>query len=294
MARTTVNARIDDEVVAELSIGYELLGDPGGRTWVITPGGRFSREYPGVREFALALAELGNSVLIWDRPNTGESDVCFAGSTESGMQADVLAALLSKLDLAPTVLTGGSGGARVSVLAASRHPGITAGVAAWWITGGVYGLMRVGTNYGGTSPAAAWKGGMEAVLSLPEWQEPLEKNPSNRERFLSLEPKAFIDTIERWMLAHCPCGTDALPGLTEEEARKIDAPALVFRSATADPVHTRAASERLAELLPNASLVEPPWPDRDPADAGPGRLFLDWPLLAPVLDNWANEPLGPQ
>jgi hypothetical protein len=31
-----------------LSIGYEVIGD--GRPWVITPGGRFRKDYPGVRE----------------------------------------------------------------------------------------------------------------------------------------------------------------------------------------------------------------------------------------------------
>ena len=50
-----------------LSIAYEVVGE--GRPWVLTPGGRFSKDYPGVRELAVALAEQGNRVLIWDRPN---------------------------------------------------------------------------------------------------------------------------------------------------------------------------------------------------------------------------------
>ena len=32
-------------------------------------------------------------MLIYDRPNTGESEVCFEGDNESAMQADTLAAL---------------------------------------------------------------------------------------------------------------------------------------------------------------------------------------------------------
>lgn len=72
-----------------------------GRPWVITPGGREGRDTPGVREFAHALAGHGNRVLIRDRPNTGESDVCFEGESESAMQADVLAELLRRLGLAP-------------------------------------------------------------------------------------------------------------------------------------------------------------------------------------------------
>jgi pimeloyl-ACP methyl ester carboxylesterase len=109
MATTKVNTKVDGTEPVELTIRYELIGDEG-RPWVMTPGGRFGTDYPGVREFAVALADLGNRVLIWDRPNTCASDVCFVGSTESAMQADVLAALLSQLDLAPAILTGGSGG----------------------------------------------------------------------------------------------------------------------------------------------------------------------------------------
>jgi hypothetical protein len=54
-------------------------------------------------------------------------------------------------------------------------------------------------------------------------------------------------------------------------------------------VHTRQTSERLADILPHSRLVEPPWPDIDPLDSGPGRLFLKWPLLAPALHNWAES-----
>ena len=37
-----------------LSISYEVIGE--GRPWAITPGGRFSKDFPGVRELAEALA----------------------------------------------------------------------------------------------------------------------------------------------------------------------------------------------------------------------------------------------
>ena len=40
-----------------LSLAYEVIGE--GRPWVITPGGRFTKESPGVRELAAALAEHG-------------------------------------------------------------------------------------------------------------------------------------------------------------------------------------------------------------------------------------------
>src|SRR4051794_15991108 len=96
-----------------LQVSYELIGD-SGRPWAITPGGRFSKDYGGVRELGEALAAEGNRVVIWDRPNCGESDVEFSGVSESAMQADALGGLIRELGLGPTVIAGGSGGSRVS------------------------------------------------------------------------------------------------------------------------------------------------------------------------------------
>ncbi|MGH9078561.1 MAG: alpha/beta hydrolase, partial [Acidimicrobiales bacterium] len=69
-----------------LSVAYDLVGR--GSPWVITPGGRFGRDTPGLQPLAERLAAAGNQVLIWDRPNTGASRVCFDGVSESAMQAD--------------------------------------------------------------------------------------------------------------------------------------------------------------------------------------------------------------
>jgi pimeloyl-ACP methyl ester carboxylesterase len=281
--------------VLDVSINYDVIGT--GRPWALTPGGRFSKDDPGVRELAEALAARGNQVLIWDRPNCGASDVCFDGSSESAMQADVLAGLLVHLDMAPAVIVGGSGGSRVSLLTASRHRDVAAALAVWWISGGVYGLMSLGTHYCGGSLVAAWNGGMESVAALPEWAEVLERNPGNRKRFLDQDPVAFVATMERWMAAYCPCGAELVPGLPDADARALDVPALVLRSGASDVHHTRATSESLAALLPGATLVEPPWGDtewieRQAERERTGGLFVRWPLLAPMLHDWATGVLG--
>ncbi len=290
-------------MVDGLRVSYDVIGaaNAEGRPWVITPGGRFSKDYPGVREFAQALADSdpgGNRVLIWDRPNCGESDVCFTGTSESAMQADVLAGLLRELDMAPAVIIGGSGGSRVSLLTAARHPDVCAALAMWWISGGVYGLMSLGVHYCSASLVAAWNGGMEAVLEIPDWVEVLERNPHNRQRFLDQDPQEFVATMERWMAAYCACGEELVPGLPDADARRVDLPTLVFRSGKSDAHHTRATSESLAALLPNTALVEPPWGDREWLDrqdaraAGDGSLFSRWHLLAPQLTEWASKDLG--
>jgi pimeloyl-ACP methyl ester carboxylesterase len=278
-----------------VSVSYEVIGS--GRPWALTPGGRFSKDDPGVRELAEALAARGNKVLIWDRPNCGASEVSFEGSSESAMQADTLAGLLTQLEMTPAVIVGGSGGSRVSLLTAARHPEVASALAMWWISGGVYGLMALGVYYCGESLVAAWNGGMEAVIELPEWTEVLTRNPANRQRFLDQDPKEFVATMERWMKAYCPCGDELVPGLLDSDARALGLPALVFCSGISDAHHTRATSEQLAALLPNAALVEPPWGDTEWLERGAerekmGGLFVRWPLLAPILHDWADAQLG--
>jgi pimeloyl-ACP methyl ester carboxylesterase len=280
------------ERINGLAIAYEVIGevDP----WVITPGGRFSKDTPGIRELAEALSTAGKQVLIWDRPNTGASEVSFDGDSESVMQADVLAGLLTALDMTPAVVTGGSGGSRVSLLAVERHPDVASALAVWWISGGPYGLLTLGTHYCGESIAAAWRSGMDAVAALPEWAEVLERNPENRAKLLAQNPRSFIHTLEQWMLTYCPRPDELVPGLPDDQARQMVLPSLVFRSGESDPHHTRATSERLAELLPQAQLVEPPWGDREwneRVEAAPSGIgiFSRWPLLAPQLIEWSAQ-----
>lgn len=280
-----------------LSVAYEVVGE--GTPWVLTPGGRFSKDSPWLHRLAEELSEAGNRVLLWDRPNTGASQVCFTGDSESAMQADVLAGLLRALGMTPAVIAGGSGGSRVSLLTAARHPDVAAGLAVWWISGGVFGLISLGVHYCGDSIAAAWRGGMEAVTELPEWGEVLERNPANRATFLAQDPHGFIATLERWMLAYCPKGDELVPGLPDDQARAVAVPALVFRSGASDPHHTRETSERLAGLLGRAELVEPPWDDTewnervDAAQSEGSGLFVRWPLLAPQLLDWQAGRLRP-
>lgn len=275
-----------------LSIAYEVIGE--GQPWVLTPGGRFSKDYPGVRQMAEALAAAGKQVLIWDRPNTGESDVCFTGENESAAQADALAGLLRRLGMAPAVIAGGSGGARVSLLTAIRHPDAAAGLAMWWISGGPYGLLSLGVHYCGNSIVAAWQKGMSAVVELPEWKEVLDRNPDNRKRMLDLDPQEFISTLERWMLAYYPCDDELIPGAPRSDTGALDVPTLVFRSGPRDVHHTRATSEAVAAGIPTARLVEPPWGEDEWLErtAAADGLFVRWPLLVPQLLDWSREVIG--
>lgn len=285
-------ARLND-----LEIAYEVVGE--GQPWIITPGGRFHKEFGGIPDMARALADRGNKVVTWDRPNCGASSVVFGGRSESEVQAEALGALLRHLDVGPTVIIGGSGGARVSLLAAARNPDVAAGLAIWWISGGVPGLLSLANYYCMPSARAAWQGGMEAVIELPQWQEVLEKNPANRERFLAIDRQEFLDIMDRWMMAYCACDEGLVPGLDDADVARLSIPILVFRSGASDMAHTRKTSERVAAGLPGAELVEPPWGDEEwnersadfAADPANG-LFVRWPLLVPQLTEWAHARVG--
>jgi pimeloyl-ACP methyl ester carboxylesterase len=276
-----------------IEIAYDVIGE--GRPWTITPGGRYSKDDPGIRELGEALAAGGYSAIIWDRPNCGDSDVSFRGPNESAVQADALAGLLRHLECGPAIIAGGSGGSRVSLLTAARHPELARGIAVWWISGGIYGLMSLGMYYCGGSLDAAWHGGMEAVAALPEWQEVQQRNPRNRDIILSQDRTEFIKMMEQWMEVYFPNPNEPVPGLTNERVNEVlTMPALVFRSGESDLAHTRATSENLYSVLPNAEMVEPPWGDtewndRHTLEAREEGLFFHWPMLAPQLLEWADR-----
>src|SRR3979411_1840629 len=95
---------------------HEFVGPEDGEVVVLTPGGRFSKDFGGIHELAYALADGGKQVLLWDRPNTGRSDVRLFGQSESHMRSETLKGLLDQLGIDRVISAGGSGGARDSIL----------------------------------------------------------------------------------------------------------------------------------------------------------------------------------
>lgn len=277
-----------------LNIAYELHGE--GAPVAITPGGRFSMDTKGVRELAQALAAGGKQVLIWDRPNTGASDICFDGDFESNMHADTLAELIRQLDLGKTTIIGGSAGSRVSLLTVLRNPDVAEKLAVWWITGGFFSLLSLSNYYCGGPWNAVKTGGMEAVVALPEFAENLSKNPANRERMLAMQPDDFAAAMERWGPRFLQPDDSPVPGLTAVDFGTIEVPTLIFRSSATDLSHSRRATEWAHELIPNSRLVEPPFgPDEwneahiNSQKTGENLLFANWPKLAPPLLEFMSE-----
>jgi len=277
-----------------VGLAYEILGE-GERAVAITPGGRYSKAAPGVRSLAQALAQDGCKVLIWDRPNSGESDISFDGETESLMCADALAGLLRALDFGPTLLVGGSAGSRASLLAALRHPQVAKALFLLWISGGPIGLTVLAMHYCAESGLAAARGGMERVAALPMFKEPLECNPGNRDRLLGIDPQAFIARMQDWVRASFTTNGSPVPGLRAEDFAALRLPVLILRSGASDIHHPRAISEAVHRLIPGSRLAEPPWGDNEwnerlaaRDETGEG-LFSRWALLAAPILRFSKE-----
>ncbi|RDI45073.1 alpha/beta fold hydrolase [Nocardia mexicana] len=270
---------------------YEILGNSGDLV-VLTPGGRFGMDVAGLRPLAEALVAGGYSVLLWDRPNCGASDVQFHGQSESHMRAETLDGLLAALDLGPCVLAGGSGGARDSMLTAMLYPERVTGLALWNIVGGVYGLFNLGAYYVLPSLQAVRGGGIEALLRMREWRERVEQNPDNKQRLLELDRDEFIKLSLRWLNAYVPKPGQTIAGVDDEMFDRIRVPTLIIRGGAHDLDHPKRTSLEVSCLIEGCTLIDPPWPEdaweRAVEDRGSGKvrhynLFDTWVQAAPAI-----------
>ncbi len=267
-------------------IRYELLGS--GPLLVLTPGGRFSMEVPGLRPLAERLAA-AYTVMLWDRPNCGDSDVAFGGASESQLWAGTLAAVIRQLDRGPAVLTGGSAGARTSLQTAISYPEVVSAVAVWWISGGVYGSFSLGANYVLSTLEAAHRGGMAAVAQLPHWAERIARNPRNEQILSGFDRAEFIAIMEQWLESFTPNRGGPVAGLADEDIAATARPLLIVRGDPLDYNHPEFVTRHVHELVRGSRYLDSPWPDGEwlrlmnAVAAGTADLFGRWELLAPIL-----------
>jgi pimeloyl-ACP methyl ester carboxylesterase len=270
-------------------VAYELLGPDDGQPLVLTPGGRYSMSFPGVRELGQAFADGGMRVLLWDRPNCGHSDVQFYGRSESHMRADTLAVLVKELDLGPVVLAGGSGGARDSMLTVMLYPEIASTLLLWNIVGGIYGQLALCGHYVMPSLTTVRRTGMAGVAALPTWQETIEANPANRQRLLDFDPEQFFRVFRRWMDAFVPKAGQTIPGIEDLDFEDLRIPTLIIRGGENDVHHPKRTSLEVSTLIKGSRLVDPPWPEDaweragEKAARGEGSVFSYWYQAAPLM-----------
>ncbi|MGB3352889.1 MAG: alpha/beta hydrolase [Mycobacterium sp.] len=275
------------------NVVYEILGKEG-EFIVLTPGGRFSKDIPGLKPLARKLVEGGYRVLLWDRPNCGKSDVQFYGQSESHMRAQTLQQLITKLDIGPCIIAGGSGGARDSMLTTMLYPELVKKLVVWNIVGGVYGSFVLGSYYIVPNILAVRGAGMKAVAQIAEWQERIAENPDNEARILAEDPDQFLKLMMRWLNAFVPKPGQTIPGVEDEMFDNIQVPTLIIRGGENDLDHPKRTSLEVSCLIKGSKVIDPPWPEDAWERAGEARasgkvkrfnMFDTWVQAAPaVLD----------
>jgi len=279
------------------NVVYEILGKQGDFI-VLTPGGRFSKDIPGLRPLALALVKGGYRVLLWDRPNCGKSDVQFWGRSESHMRAETLQQLITKLDIGPCIIAGGSGGARDSMLTTMLYPELVTKLVVWNIVGGVYGSFVLGSHYLVPSILAVRGLGIEGLPAVREWRDLIEENPDNEQRILALDTDEFLKVMLRWLNAYVPKPGQTIPGVEDEMFDQIKVPTLIIRGGENDWDHPKRTSLEVSCLIKGSKLIDPPWPEDAWERAGEARaagkvkrfnMFDTWVQAAPAILDFLSK-----
>lgn len=237
--------------VRGVKLVYEVLGKSG--PWVvISPGGR--RGLASDRPLGVLLAEAGFRVLVYDRRNTGASEIGFPGQSESHEQAEDLLALLKALDTGPAYVAGCSSGSRLSLLLALHHPEAVKALLLWRVTGGAFAAKRLAFNYYEQFIAAVEQGGLDAVAKTEHFAAMIAANPANRKILEGLGAEAFLAAMKRWLVGFNQGSGHPVAGITPDEMRSITLPTLIIPGN--DRIHPRAPAQAAHRLLPNSEYRE--------------------------------------
>lgn len=238
-------------------IRFEIHGE--GIPIVYTPGGFWPLERG--RVVADRLKALGYKVLLWDRPNTGESGLSFQGDDLLKIWADKLHDLLHYTGHSPAFVAGGSGGYLASLYFARLYPTEVKGlilVSPQTDNMQTWEYITQGTFLG--SAEAAEKTGMMSVVDTPEnmwdffnWPEQFERLPQKKQQLLSMNPTVFAETMRAWARSLTVGGRPYFAGLTDEQLASINIPAIVFSGM--DELHPPHTARALHTKLPKSELV---------------------------------------
>jgi pimeloyl-ACP methyl ester carboxylesterase len=257
-----------------ITLAYELFGKGPPVVW--TPWGWSPRN-----DFSyLAAGRLSANyrVLLWDRRNSGASDIGIEDApSDIHLQVDDLHHLLQALDMSPAYLAGKCSGQTLSLMMAHRYPEDVRGLILLGTPTDDVELYRepVADVWGSKLAAVAEEKGMQAVIahSTEAWVRlvtgkakpgdwdgflkwvavTISQNPSNRDRLLAMDPQAFAAIMRKWGNWYV-AGPGHVHGLSYEYIRPITLPTLVAHGF--DEVHPRHAAEKLYQQLPNAEWVE--------------------------------------
>ena len=236
--------------VRGVEMNYKILGNAG--PWVaLSPGGR--RDMSGIELLASEVANQGHRVVIFDRRNTGASEVVIDGNdSEYEIWADDVHELLNQLGALPAVVGGSSSGCRTALLFALRHPESVRALLLWRITGGRFACERLAEEYYGQFITAAKAGGMAAVCAMEHWRDRIKARPDNRDALMKMDPQHFIQVMSRWREYFLKGADLPVIGATEADLRSIKVPACIVPGN--DLTHGQKTGETLGRLLPTSEV----------------------------------------
>jgi pimeloyl-ACP methyl ester carboxylesterase len=254
-----------------VEINYDVLGTSG--PWMaLSPGGRNGMEV--IAPLARRMAQAGYRVVIFDRRNTGSSDVSIEGEEgEFVVWADDLHALLKRLGALPAIIGGGSSGCRMSLLFALRHPEAVQALLLFRVTGGQFAATRLAHNYYGQFISAAETGGMAAVCAMEHFRERIKVKPANRDRLMAMDPKHFIAVMSHWREQLLADADLPVIGASEAQLRSIKVPVCIVPGN--DKTHSGPIGRAASKLIANCELH----------DLAPEHKDLD---LVP-MEEWVDE-----
>ena len=234
--------------VRGVKLVYEVLGNSG--PWMaMSPGGR--RGLAPDRALGVLLAEAGFRVLVYDRRNTGASEVGFPGDSESHEQAEDLLALLHTLGTGPAYVAGCS---RLSLLLALHHSEAVKALLLWRVTGGAFAAKRLAFNYYEQFIAAVEQGGIDAVVKTEHFGAMVAANPANRKILEGMGAEAFLAAMKRWLAGFHQGSGHTVAGITPDQMRSITLPTLIIPGN--DRIHPRAPGQAAHRLMPNSEYRE--------------------------------------
>jgi pimeloyl-ACP methyl ester carboxylesterase len=242
-----------------VNINWQVIGDRG--PWVcMTTGGR--RGHEEFIPLAEKLARYGHRVMLHDRRNTGASDVLIEGDDgEEVIWTRDIHELMSRQDALPAFFSGGSSGARTSILFYLRYPQAVCGLMLLRVTGGAFAAGRLPENYYGQFIRAAEQGGMAAVCAMDQWKERIAANPANRDYLARLPARQFIDVLKRWNEIFVAGANLPIMGVSEAELRSIKVPTIVIPGN--DKTHASASGLTAHRLIAGSTLHRLPIEDQD-------------------------------
>ena len=232
----------------------------GQKTPVVLLGGGSSGRDEACRCYG-AESELlrEHTVLIFDRRNTGASDVSYTsqGNTpfcEITAQACDLAELLAHLQLPPAILLGHSSGARLLCRFAFAYPARVRALVLCILTGGKKAAKEIPRQYYLKYAGLAERGGMEAVLSHPYFAERGRLNGRVARTLRGMEPAVFASACRS--SAHLLQVSKYEPalGLPHTALASLSAPTLVlsYLPSPGDGMHTAEVARAVAAAIPTA------------------------------------------